>query len=227
MLSSLTKSSGFSLLFARDPNIPSAFPQSGDTADTVPHPIRSIDDWMDYQRRVLSVIYPSISQRILYQKEHMVSKLNKTRRIISYTAFPIGSEVMIKDPQFLSEKSHKGKKEASYIGPYVITRKDQNGNFILKDTDGVELNRHVPPDQLKPRNKTPSPNDNDNIGDIDDDIYEVDHIIDHRGEPGKFEYRVKWKGYPESQSTWEFAHNFMDTQCIRDYWNKIDKIEKS
>src|SRR6185437_15270698 len=42
MLSSLTKSSAFSLIFARDSNIPSAFPATGETVGTVPHPIRSL-----------------------------------------------------------------------------------------------------------------------------------------------------------------------------------------
>ena len=34
-------------------------------------------------------------------------------------------------------------------------------------------------------------------------FYEVEKIIDRRIVKGKKEYLIKWKGYPESQSTWE------------------------
>jgi hypothetical protein len=111
-----------------------------------------------------------------------------------------------------------GKRETKYIGPYTVVRKDRNGNYVLKDTDDKELNRHVPPDQMKHRD------DSINSSNTTNDVYEVEYIMDHRGEPNQFEYKVKWKGYPNSQSTWEPAHNFLDTTCIRNYWTKVDNL---
>jgi Chromo (CHRromatin Organisation MOdifier) domain len=148
----------------------------------------------------------------------MVSRLNKNRRIIPNTEYAVGSLVMIKDPSYISNKHNMGKRETKYIGPYTVVRKDRNGNYVVRDTDGNQINRHIPPDQMKHRD------DDTNASNTTDNIYEVESIIDHRGEPSHFDYKVKWKGYPMSESTWEPAHNFNDTTCIRDYWAKIDSI---
>ena len=33
--------------------------------------------------------------------------------------------------------------------------------------------------------------------------YEVDHIVSHKGPPGRRLYLTAWKGYPSSENTWE------------------------
>ena len=44
---------------------------------------------------------------------------------------------------------------------------------------------------------------------IDDHVYEVDHVVNHRMgkgiRKGHIEYRIRWKGYPPDQDTWELA----------------------
>lgn len=215
-LSSLTKTSSFALMFAREANMPSHI-QGQAVPGGVPHPIRSLEDWQAYQQRVLSVIYPSIAHRILNQKQQMVSKLNSNRRIVPPDEFKVGSQVMIKDVTFMTNRQNAGKRAVKYNGPYTIVRQDRSGNYVLKDTDDKELPRHVPVDQIKHKD-----DQSINNPDADYDIYEVENILDHRGEPQHFEYRVKWKGYPIDEASWEPAHSFLDTQCIRDYWTRVD-----
>ena len=41
----------------------------------------------------------------------------------------------------------------------------------------------------------------------EDDSYEVEHILDVRGEAPNEEYLVQWKGYPAEAATWELLHN--------------------
>jgi hypothetical protein len=36
-------------------------------------------------------------------------------------------------------------------------------------------------------------------------FYEVDAVLDRRLIQGKVYYLVKWKGYPESEATWEYS----------------------
>ena len=43
----------------------------------------------------------------------------------------------------------------------------------------------------------------DSDSDGDDIRYEVERVMGHRKRNGKFEFRVKWKGYEETESTWE------------------------
>ena len=50
--------------------------------------------------------------------------------------------------------------------------------------------------------------------------YEVQWIVSHRGEPGSYEYQVKWKNYNER--TWEPASSFHDDLVIKNYWKARD-----
>lgn len=46
--------------------------------------------------------------------------------------------------------------------------------------------------------------DEDEGLDEGEEEYEIEAIRDHRGRPnGSIEYLIKWKGYPESDNTWE------------------------
>ena len=39
------------------------------------------------------------------------------------------------------------------------------------------------------------------------EFYNIEKILDRRKTNGKFEYKIKWEGYPMSQSTWEPMKN--------------------
>lgn len=50
---------------------------------------------------------------------------------------------------------------------------------------------------------------------IDDNIFEVEKIIDHKRYRNKIKYLIKWVGYDEP--TWEIEDNIIDKDCIKDY----------
>ena len=58
----------------------------------------------------------------------------------------------------------------------------------------------------------------------EDGVYEVDHIVSHRKKGRRTEFQVKWKGY--SETTWETEDRFNDTECIDDYWDKVNATEE-
>lgn len=199
-VSSLTATSPFALMFAREPN------PLCDYTDEEPVMV-NLDNWNQYQRKVLSVIYPAMSDRIMSLKLRQNEHLNGSRRLISPQAFPTGATVMIKDP------SRQNKFEPKYIGPYTIIRRSRGGAYVLKDATGDLLDRHVPADQMKliARRKRRI--------DTDQPIYEVNKILDHRGSPGSYEYLVHWKGYDDpTDNSWEPASSFLDDSTIQKYW---------
>ncbi|HVX00123.1 MAG TPA: RNase H-like domain-containing protein, partial [Candidatus Babeliaceae bacterium] len=201
-ISSLTNSTPFSLMFGRSLN------EMKDYSDTPPALI-SLDDWKEHQKKIISLIYPAITDRIVSGKNKVMASLNKQRRLLLPTAFPAGSTVMIVDPH------RQNKFEPKYIGPYVIVRRSHGGSYVLRDMTGDILDRKVPPDQIKMVSKAKRQKD------IDIPTYEVDRIIAHRGDPGDYQYLVQWKGYGEDERTWEPASNFLDHSVIKDYWKAI------
>jgi hypothetical protein len=196
-VSSLTNSSPFSLMFGRQVN------EMKDYTSAEIQPI-SLEDWKAHQEKILSLIYPAISERMRMSKSKMVQSLNKHRRVLLHNAMPNGAIVMLRDPL------RQNKFEPKFVGPYTIVRRTRNGNFVLRDATGDVLDRHVPPDQLKLVSRKAR------ASDLADNVYEVEKIVDHRGPPGSYEFLIKWKGYHET--TWEPAASLLDGAFVADYW---------
>ena len=56
---------------------------------------------------------------------------------------------------------------------------------------------------------------------MEDDVFEVEAIIEKgKGEAGEELYKVKWKGYDESECTWEPLENLNTVQAMVDAFNK-------
>jgi hypothetical protein len=198
-ISSVTQSTPFALMFGRDSHNLSQLKPNNDEA-------LEISQWKSFQQKIINVIYPAIHLRIVANKEKMIDQQDAKHLILPSKAFPVGSEVMRLD------KTRNDKREPSYVGPFVVLRKDENGNCYLQDeSDDSVTDRGVPPDQLKLRSP-PS------VGRDDYQTYTVEKILKHRGEFPDVEYLVKWKHYPEGEATWEPPSSFLDTNCIRKYW---------
>jgi hypothetical protein len=138
--------------------------------------------------------------------------LNKNRRTLTQNAFPNGAIVMLNDPV------RANKFEPKYIGPYTVARRTRSGGYSLRDATGELLDRNVPPDQLKLVSRKARPID------LKDNVYEVEKIDTHRGNPSAYEYLTKWKGY--TKRTWEPAASFLDTTLIKDYWSTQPKPQQ-
>ncbi|CAG8574882.1 6928_t:CDS:2 [Diversispora eburnea] len=56
---------------------------------------------------------------------------------------------------------------------------------------------------------------------LDEDEYIVEKIISHRRKlNGEYQYFLKWKGYPDEESSWENESNIYSEEIIQEYWNK-------
>ena len=201
-IASLTGSTPFSLMFGRSLNILMDY-----TTGDQPTPIE-LSNWKDHQEKILSLIYPAITDRIKGAKDKLSQILTKHRRMLLPSSIPTGATVMIKDPV------RSNKFEPKYIGPYIIARRARNGAYVLRDVDGDILDRHVPIDQLKVVSKTARVKDQNTAV--------VDKILKHRGAPGSYEYLVQWKHFSDEYNSWEPQSNFNDTKCIEKYWSSLN-----
>ena len=202
-VATLTGSTAFSLMFGRRLNELKDYTQSDDPVSI------SLSDWEEHQNKIISVIYPAISEKIKGAKDKLAQILTKNRRMIMPASVPTGATVMIKDP------TRENKFEPKYIGPYQIVRRARNGAYVLRDVDGDILDRHVPIDQIKINSKKSRSKDAN--------TFAIHKILKHRGAPGSYEYLVHWKGFSTEDSTWQSEKDFNDDKCITDYWNKLNK----
>ena len=107
------------------------------------------------------------------------------------------------------------------IGPYRIVE-------IKKDTYSLEdlitgkiRNLHI--SRLIPFNYDPEKVDPNEIAARNNQMFIIEEIIKHKGNPKnktKMEFLVKWKGYDESENTWEPWDNLKKNEKLIEYLNK-------
>lgn len=61
---------------------------------------------------------------------------------------------------------------------------------------------------------------------MEDPVYEVEKILSEKEEKGKKYYFVKWKGYPENESTWEPLENVQHLEVLEEYQKSKDNKQK-
>jgi len=221
-IAALTGSSPFSLMFGRAPN------EWKDYSKNPPEliPLDSEEKrskWKEHQDKMASLLLPAISQRVLKAKDEMVARLNNMKKALIPKSITTGTEVYLVDPN----KTNKW--QPKYLGPYTVVRRSQGGAYVLKDTRGDILDRHVPIDQLKVLSSKEKKakqalidQDGDEKQAPTEVSYEVEKIVDHKGDnPSNYEFLVKWKNYDSSENTWEPLENFEDREVINRYWKSL------
>ncbi|ORZ11561.1 hypothetical protein BCR42DRAFT_440582 [Absidia repens] len=90
----------------------------------------------------------------------------------------------IKEPFVVAKIPTRKNKSALYDGPFEVMQKTINGTYVLKDMTGALASRNYVPSELKSVS-----HDEHN-----DDEYEIEAVLDHKGTPGRRQYKVRWKG---------------------------------
>lgn len=99
-------------------------------------------------------------------------------------------------------------------GPFTIIRMISNTMVKLKNKDNRILKNPIHISRLKPYKSMDVPMNQPRLTDENmtyEDEYEVERIVDIRSSHGKRQYLIKWKGYKDSDNTWEPIENL--THC--------------
>jgi transposase InsO family protein len=207
-ITQLTGSTPFALMFGR------RFNPYKDYSSTAPLETMHETEWARVQDQMMAVVYPSIAERVALQKTFMAKRMNRRTRAINYRK---GDIVMLKRHERVMNQPI-GTLEHEYIGPYMIESKNRTGAITLIASNGTPLPRLVRPNQLKFVSHF-SPN-------FKQDVFEVDAIVDHRGEGDNREYKVHWKGYSSDEDTWEPVSNLFDSEwSINKYLASLNPIQ--
>jgi hypothetical protein len=154
---------------------------------------RKLEDF-ERLKQLKEILQPTVKTREMKEDNEEIDNFN------------IGEKIMVKTLGMKSKLTRK------FHGPYEVAGITKNGNYFLKNKNGNLLKRSYPPEHLKKIGVAQAQEDN---------VYEVEKIEEHRVNQGRLEYFVKWKNYPQSENTWEREDNFIETECLDDYWNLI------
>ncbi|CEP06946.1 hypothetical protein, partial, partial [Parasitella parasitica] len=200
---SRTGSTPFSLMFARQVNTK----RETDKLNLNGRPPLTMDELQTRIEHMNNVVFPAIKERTEKLAEEYSKKLDERRMIIE--DIPFDSAVMIRLPE-----GRQSKLSPLYAGPYIVVRRTMAGNYILKDETNELLHREYTPSELKLVNIDET--------DIENEIYEVEEIRDHRKRSdGVIEYLVKWSGYEDRYNDYITEDLFSTPIPIQEYWAKV------
>jgi len=195
-------STPFSLMFARRMNDPV------DYRDSSSQPLTE-EQMIERNAKLASILYPAIEEVNRSHSAKMANDFQISHRILE-DGFPIGAMVM-KKVDTIAAKSN-----AKFEGPFKVLEKTKYGTYVLLDRTNALYQKRVPADHLKlisvPEEYLK-----------DDDHYEVEAIVAHRGTSRNREYLVKWKHYPDSSNSWVAAKDFDATDLIESYWKSSQR----
>ena len=108
----------------------------------------------------------------------------------------------------------RGKMGERWEGPFVVKEfNDKLGGYKIQTMDGKLLKDYFPIRFLKLVEKA--------IEESDEPEYDVEKILSHRGNSGNREYKIQWEGY--KRATWEPERNIIASDCVKDYWARVNK----
>jgi hypothetical protein len=167
----------------------------------------SEEELMKRYRAIKDIIFPGLAKRKNQKQDIIEERYNNKKRIVDTNYFPPGAMVMVEDPH------RRNKHEPRYTGPYSVLRRTKGKSYVLLDHGKNELfPRDVAPSQMKLVSNTPI-EDNE-------ERFDIEAILNHRGRKGSYEYLVRWKGYGRESDSWEPAKQFDSPAMIEQYWKR-------
>ncbi|GAA5908929.1 hypothetical protein JCM5296_006825, partial [Sporobolomyces johnsonii] len=200
---------------------PSLFPSSSTSPSSLP----AVEAIVDDRKIKLNDARDALAAAKVRQAEQANKKRGED------PTFAVGDLVMVDSSDRRSRyKSRGGDSRAAKLfprwdGPYPVAESfldTSTYRLSLSPDDRAhpmfhssKLKRYIPNDaSLFPSRQPPRPGPIDVDG---ADEYEVEAIVDEKGKGRTRRFFVKWRGYPESENSWEPLANVEDTEAL-DVW---------
>jgi len=198
-------SSPYSLMFARQPN------DLIDYREKDLH-IESIEDRNIRLEFLNAIVFPTILEKVKQKQITRNEAFNRVNKMLTKEFAP-GAYVMIR------EELRSAKSEPRYEGPFLVVRRQQSGNYLLKGMDDTEYIR--PPNVLK----LVSPEIVKGLRVEDTFFAAVERIVaDRVDDNGEAWFKVRWKGQLECNDSWLRKEDFVDYGPILKY-TRVSKAE--
>jgi hypothetical protein len=136
--------------------------------------------------------------------------IQDSRNLVQEERLEVGAHVMVK----VEGVEGDSKLRARWEGPYTVARINPSGNYELFDSTGQLLPMATPFKKLK---EIPAP------GGLTQESWEVEKIVDAKKRGDKMVYKVRWKGYDESDDSWETESHFNSMLPIQAYYKMLDE----
>ncbi|PWN88618.1 hypothetical protein FA10DRAFT_303559 [Acaromyces ingoldii] len=123
-----------------------------------------------------------------------------------------------------ADESAEEEEEEEVLTPPVSERKGRSLAAVKrngKEPETIEVDDEGDDEEQIEEDEEQEDDDED-----EDEVYEMESILKHKITNDGFFFKIKWKGYPDEESTWEPEANILGAQMLREYWKKHPHAEK-
>jgi len=159
-------------------------------------------------------------------QQRQIKYADLRRRVLT---FRVGDRVLlsIKNLSLVGDGRRSKKLTARFVGPYRVSEIVNRNAYRLELPPELKIHPVINVTQLKPfRDGTqlfpyrpePNPRPPPEAVSQHGDLFEVERVVGHRKVRGRDEYHVKWRDYPDEESSWEPASSLESAaEAIADF----------
>jgi len=180
---------------------------------------------MDVVAQILS-IQRTMKSRLEEARKYQAKYYNKRRKPLTLSP---GQKVLLSSKHIKTIRPSK-KLDSRYLGPYEVLEAVGSSAYRLKIPAEKKIHPVFHVSLLEPVSDKKSPYrgeeefGDDGIDLNDPDVYEVERIDGQQlSKDGIWKYKVIWKGYPESEASWEPAENITEA-AMKEYRRKSGQL---
>ena len=184
--------------------------------DPLPIDPHAASDFPEHIRAYASKLHARLTLAWQSAREASEIEQEKTVREMSASAAPhhqyqVNDRVCRLLPGKTNKLLHK------YGGPYRVAEVVSEGRYRLTDLENNMVRDTFDACDLRPYRTYVDAEE------LQSDEYLVDEILDHRDVRGRREFRIKWRGYARSKSTWEPKTEIMRrcAELVTDYEDSL------
>jgi transposase InsO family protein len=160
--------------------------------------------------------HKQLQQNLQRAQQNMISYANKKRKMAPQ--LKKGDKVYLLTKNLRTTRPSK-KLDHVKVGPFLISERISPVNYQLQLPQDAKIHPVFHISLLEPAHEETPLQNTFHYEVEEDNEYEVERIVDHRGTPNECEYLVKWKGYPETENTWEPSRNLNNCkELLLRYW---------
>jgi hypothetical protein len=159
----------------------------------------------------LKKIHENMKANIENAQRRSISYVNKKRK--TAPQLERGDKVYLLTKNLRTKRPSKGLDHVK-VGPFLILERKGPVNYTLQLPSDAKIHPTFHVSVLEPADpRTPLQKTFRYEADQEDE-FEVEKVLAHRTESNGLEYLVKWKGYPQSENTWEPDTNLTNCRLL-------------
>uniref|UniRef100_A0A8H7K517 Chromo domain-containing protein n=1 Tax=Bionectria ochroleuca TaxID=29856 RepID=A0A8H7K517_BIOOC len=169
----------------------------------------------------LKQLHEELKTDLQFIQQHITKYADKRR--MKGPSFKKGDKVYLARKN-IKTKRPSDKLDYKQIGPFKVKKKISDTNYELSLARSMQIHPIFHISLLEP---APSRARLDTTTELEDEEeYDVEKILDHRGEGPQTEYLVKWKGCGDDENTWEPLDHLTNAQAKLAQYHRITKTPR-